>query len=115
MSTSINRVTRELRDLNPETRTKAVMNLGEMGAVEALPSILSVFKTEQDESVRSVIAETLALFGTYDDVIPALAKAKDNDKSERVRISADWALGQIAKARGHVSTQALLDEFQDNE
>ena len=115
MSTSINRLTRELRDLNPETRSKAAMNLGEMGAAEALPSLVSAFKKDQDETVRSVIAETLALFGTHDVVIPALIFAKDNDESERVRTSAEWALGQVAKARGHASTKALLDDFQDKE
>ena len=52
---SISRLTRELRDLNPDTRIKAAMNLGEMVAAETLPTLLSVFKKEDNENVRSVI------------------------------------------------------------
>ena len=113
MSKSINTLNRQLRDLNPETRSKAAMNLGEMGAEEAVPSMISVFKSDKDENVRSVIAETFALFSSNDDVVAALIHAKDNDKSEIVRISADWALNQIVKTRGHASLQALLDAMKD--
>lgn len=113
MSKSINTLTRQLRDLNPETRSKAAMNLGEMGAEEAVPSMISVFKSDKDENVRSVIAETFALFSSNDDVVTALINARDNDKSEVVRVSAKWALDQIANTRGHVSLQAMLDTMED--
>jgi len=113
MSKSINTLTRQLRDLNPETRSKAAMNLGEMGAEEAVPTMIVVFKEDKDENVRSVIAETFALFSSNDDVVEALIFARDNDKSEIVRVSAIWALDQIVKTRGHASLQALLDEIAD--
>jgi HEAT repeat protein len=110
---SINRLTRELRDLNPETRIKAAMNLGEMKAAETLPTLLSVFKKEKDEKVRSVIAEALASFTDFDDVVKALVNAKENDKSELVRISTDWSLKQIAKNRGYADLQSLLDDMEE--
>ncbi|MCK5159354.1 MAG: HEAT repeat domain-containing protein [Candidatus Heimdallarchaeota archaeon] len=112
MSKSINTLTRQLRDLNPETRSKAAMNLGEMGAEEAVPSMISAFKKDKDENVRSVFAETFALFSSNDDVVAALIYAKDNDKSEIVRVSANWALDQIVNTRGHASLQALLEEIE---
>lgn len=108
---SINRLTRELRDLNPDIRIKAAMNLGEMVAAETLPSIISAFKKDDNENVKSVIAEALANFSDFDEVITALVNAKENDKSEIVRISADWALKQIAKKRGFTDLQTLLDDI----
>jgi len=111
MSKSINTLTRQLRDLNADTRSKAVMNLGEMGADESVPSIISAFKKEQDENVRSIFAEAFALFGHFDSVIKTLITSKNDDESEKVKISAEWSLGQIAKKRGHASTQELLDAF----
>ncbi|NHJ39993.1 MAG: HEAT repeat domain-containing protein [Asgard group archaeon] len=108
---SINRLTRELRDLNPDTRIKAAMNLGEMVAAETLPTMLAVFNSDDNENVRSVIAEALANFSDFDEVINALANAKENDKSEIVQISADWALKQIAKKRGFTDTQIMMDEI----
>jgi len=113
MSKSINTLTRQLRDLNPETRSKAAMNLGEMGAEQAVPSMISVFKSDKDENVRSVIAETFALFSSNDDVVAALINARDNDKSEIVRVSAKWALDQIVTTRGHTSLQSLLKEIEE--
>ena len=111
MSKSINTLTRQLRDLNSDTRSKAAMNLGEMGAEEAVPSIISAFKSEQNEDVRSVFAETFALFGHMDSVVKTLISAKNNDTSAKVKISAEWSLGQIAKKRGHASIQELIDSF----
>ncbi|NHJ04824.1 MAG: HEAT repeat domain-containing protein [Candidatus Heimdallarchaeota archaeon] len=111
MSKSINTLTRQLRDLNPDTRAKAAMNLSEMGAEEAVPSMISAFKTDTDDTVRSVFAEALALFGNSKEVIEALIFAKNNDKSEKVRISSDWALGQITKARGYTNLEALLNNL----
>ena len=111
MSKSINTLTRQLRDLNPETRSKAAMNLSEMGAAEAVPSIISAFKVEKDEAVRSVFAESLALFPDIEEVIKSLIYAMNNDESERVRISSEWSLEQIAKAKGYASRQTLLDDF----
>ncbi len=113
MSKSVNTLTRQLRDLNPETRSKAAMNLGEMGAEEAVPTMIAVFKEDKDEKVRSVIAETFALFNSNDEVIAALIYARDNDESEIVRVSAKWALDQIVKTRGHTSLQALLDDISE--
>ncbi len=113
MSKSINTLTRQLRDLNPETRSKAAMNLGEMGAEQAVPSMISVFKSDKDENVRSVIAETFALFSSNDDVVAALLNARDNDKSEIVQVSAKWALDQIVTTRGHASLQAMLDDMEE--
>ncbi|NHJ48428.1 MAG: HEAT repeat domain-containing protein [Asgard group archaeon] len=110
---SISRLTRELRDLNPETRIKAAMNLGEMKAAETLPTLLNVFKKETDEKVRSVMAEALASFTDFDDVINALKFAVDNDKSELVRISAEWSLKQISKSRGYADLQSLLDDMEE--
>ena len=78
MSKSINTLTRQLRDLNSDTRSKAAMNLGEMGAEEAVPSIISAFKSEENEDVRSVFAETFALFGHMDSVVKTLISAKLN-------------------------------------
>ncbi|MHA1122471.1 MAG: HEAT repeat domain-containing protein [Candidatus Heimdallarchaeota archaeon] len=112
MSKSINTLTRQLRDLNPETRSKAAMNLGEMGAEEAVPSMISAFKKDKDENVRSVFAETFALFSSNDAVVAALMYAKDNDKSEIVQVSAKWALDQIVTTRGHTSLQSLLEEIE---
>ena len=111
MSKSVNTLTTQLRDLNSDTRSKAAMNLGEMGAEEAVPSMISAFKDEQNEDVRSVFAETFALFGHMDSVVKALISAKNNDPSEKVKISAEWALKQIAKKRGHASIQEFLDTF----
>ena len=51
ISESINTLTRQLRDLNPETHSKAPMNFGEMSAEEAVPSMISVFKSDKDENV----------------------------------------------------------------
>jgi HEAT repeat protein len=110
---SISRLTRELRDLNPDTRIKAAMNLGEMVAAETLPTLISVFKKDDNENVRSVIAEALANFKDFDEVIDALVFANENDKSEVVRVSADWALKQIARNRGYSDLQALLDNYKD--
>ncbi|NHK29804.1 MAG: HEAT repeat domain-containing protein [Asgard group archaeon] len=112
---SINRLTRELRDLNPDIRIKAAMNLGEMRAAETLPTLINVFKKEENENVKSVIAEALANFNDFDNVIDALIFAKDNDKSEIVRVSADWAVKQIAKSRGYSDLQALLDDYKDDD
>jgi HEAT repeat protein len=89
------------------------MNLGEMKAAETLPSLLSVFKSEKDEKVRSVIAESLASFTDFDDVVNALLNAKENDKSELVRISAEWSLKQISKGRGYADLQSLLDDMEE--
>jgi HEAT repeat protein len=89
------------------------MNLAEMGAEEAVPSMISAFKSEKDENVRSVFAEAFALFSSNDAVIAALINAQDNDKSELVRVSAKWAIDQIVKTRGHASLQSLLDGMND--
>ncbi|NHJ87335.1 MAG: HEAT repeat domain-containing protein [Asgard group archaeon] len=115
MSKSINTLTRQLRDLNTETRCKAAQNLSEMGAEEAVPTLISVFETDQSEKVRSIIAESLVAFGHFDEVIAALIKAKNNDADETVKVSAEWALGQIAKNRGFTSIQALIDELNSKD
>ena len=111
MSESVNTLTRQLRDLNSDTRSKAAMNLGEMGAEEAVPSMISAFRDEQNEDVRSVFAETFALFGHMDSVVKILISAKNNDPSEKVTISAEWALKQIARKRGHASIHDFLDNY----
>jgi HEAT repeat protein len=110
---SINRLTRELRDMNPETRSKAAMNLAAMGASETLPSIISAFKKDANENVRSVMAEALASFSDYNDAVFALLTARKEDESELVRVSAEWALKEIAKKRDFSTVDELLESINE--
>ncbi|MCE7744674.1 MAG: hypothetical protein GPJ52_06015 [Candidatus Heimdallarchaeota archaeon] len=53
------------------------------------------------------------MLSSNNDVVAALLNARDNDKSEIVRVSAEWVLNQIVKTRGHSSLQVILDDMED--
>ena len=59
MTKSIAVLMRNLREANPEVRSRAAIDLGENKAEEAVSSLAKVMLTDEEPSVRSVAAEAL--------------------------------------------------------
>jgi HEAT repeat protein len=108
MGKSVNVLMRNLYDPSPETRGRAAMDLGEMGAIEAVDSLAKVLQNDDQASVRAVCAEALGTIAEPKS-IPELVKALEDEKDDSVKFAIDWALKAIAKKIGKTKEEAIKE------
>lgn len=109
MTKSTDTLIRYLYDKNPETRSRAAMDLGEREAVEAISSLTKVLGRDDDPSVRSVCAEALGRIGDSE-AVEDLVVALETEENERVRLSLNWALKTIANKLGKTVEELVEEE-----
>lgn len=104
----------EDRELYP--KAYATEAIGRLHDQRALPVLLRVLSGNGDEWVRSMAVNGLGHLGSAD-ALPAL-KSATKDESEKVRKSAEWAIGSIeqkinAKTENHSTKQSALNDGVD--
>ena len=91
-----------LSDQNAGVRNNAAFALGEIGAIDSVPHLISILKKDQEEWVRKSAAKALGILGANSAVMP-LVEALD-DPSLIIRKNAVRSLGKIG---GPDAVQAL--------
>lgn len=106
MTKSVNVLLRNLFGQSPDERSKAAMDLGEMGAVEAVDSLVKVLQNDDESTVRSVCAEALGTIAVPE-TLPELVKALEEETDDTAKFSINWAIDAIARKIGKPREEAI--------
>lgn len=91
-----------LSDQNAGVRNNAAFALGEIGAIEAVPHLISILKKDTEDWVRKSAAKALGILGSHAAIKPLVEAL--NDVSLVVRKNVIRSLGKIG---GPEAVQAL--------
>ena len=89
-------------------RAEAIGILGQMRALEALPTLIAAFASEKDPAVRAAAAKALGSMA-HPDGVPVLRTAL-KDGFREVRVQAAWALGCAGDPSVCADLEAAMDD-----
>jgi HEAT repeat protein len=93
---------RQLESSLAGVRPHAAWQLGQMGDTSAMPALIRLLQTDEDEDVRWTAAWALAQLGDAS-AIPALETTSETDESNQVRSRA-WEALRALREQGVRST-----------